>query len=104
MAHAPGLTLTRPLIRMTKKEGEEQKEEDEQKEAEEKPIVEIPLTGKVEEEVAALYNLNTGLAPPPGSIWSRNQELYGGNQKMPSLEGYSRPNNNVANRPADRSV
>lgn len=59
-------------------------EEDE--EVEEKPVVEIPLSGKIEQEVAALYTLNTGLAPPPGSIWSRNQELYGGNQKMPSFD------------------
>mmetsp|Transcript_2261 Transcript_2261/g.4535 ORF Transcript_2261/g.4535 Transcript_2261/m.4535 type:complete len:250 (-) Transcript_2261:289-1038(-) len=59
-------------------------EEDE--EVEEKPSVEVPLSGKIEQEVAALYTLNTGLAPPPGSIWSRNQELYGGNQKMPSID------------------
>ena len=65
------------------------KTDDDEGEVEEKPVVEIPLSGKIEQEVAALYTLNTGLAPPPGSIWSRNQELYGGNQKMPSFDAAS---------------
>jgi hypothetical protein len=52
---------------------------------EEKPIVMIPLGGKIEvkDQVKALINVSNGLSPPSGSIWSRNQELYGGNTVLP---------------------
>mmetsp|Transcript_6961 Transcript_6961/g.12037 ORF Transcript_6961/g.12037 Transcript_6961/m.12037 type:complete len:255 (+) Transcript_6961:136-900(+) len=65
-----------------KKEGEEEKEGEKE---EEKPIVMIPLGGKIEvrDQVKALINVSNGLSPPSGSIWSRNQELYGGNTVLP---------------------
>lgn len=63
-----------------REEGEKEGEKEE-----EKPIVMIPLGGKVEvkDQVKALINVSNGLSPPSGSIWSRNQELYGGNTVLP---------------------
>lgn len=72
-------------IILTKEESDGEEEE-----VSKEPITEVPVTGAVSEEVPAVININIGSSMPPGSIWNRNKDLYGGKARADAFIGKAR--------------
>jgi hypothetical protein len=51
-------------------------------EADDKPIVPVAVSGSIDEEVPAILRISGGGGAAAGSIWNRNESLYGGNDKV----------------------
>jgi len=64
-----------------KSDDEEDSEAKKKEPDQEENVVLQDLSGPIVTEMAALYTLGVGNAAPPGSIWSRNASMYGGNTK-----------------------
>jgi len=51
-------------------------------EADDKPIVPVAVSGSIDAEVPAILRISGGGGAAAGSIWNRNESLYGGNDKV----------------------
>lgn len=51
-------------------------------EADKKPIVPVAVSGSIDAQVPAILRISGGGGAAAGSIWNRNESLYGGNDKV----------------------
>lgn len=53
--------------------------------ADDKPIVLVAMGGSIAVEVPAILRISGGGKAAGGSIWKRNESLYGGNDKVAAV-------------------
>eukprot|EP00241_Pyramimonas_parkeae_P011530 CAMPEP_0114255042 /NCGR_PEP_ID=MMETSP0058-20121206/17334_1 /TAXON_ID=36894 /ORGANISM="Pyramimonas parkeae, CCMP726" /LENGTH=205 /DNA_ID=CAMNT_0001369367 /DNA_START=257 /DNA_END=874 /DNA_ORIENTATION=+ len=64
-------------------------------------ISQVAVGGAIKEEVKALMNINLGIGTKPaGSIWNRNQVLYGGVNRAEAMLAKARSLSMAASEPA----
>lgn len=64
-------------------------------------FAQVAVGGAIKEEVKALMNINLGIGTKPaGSIWNRNQVLYGGVNRAEAMLAKARSLSMAASEPA----